>query len=75
MLASAARADVGVQCWENEFNCAACTPMLPGSAVLKDSHLRCAHSQVELLPAQTDPIMDCGLSSSIDYLFSRGEEN
>jgi hypothetical protein len=36
---------------------------------LKDSHLRCAHSQVELLPAQTDPIMDCGLSSSIDYLF------
>src|SRR5688572_28015242 len=36
MLASAARADVGVQCWENEFNSAACTPMLPGRAVLKD---------------------------------------
>ncbi len=57
MLASAARADVGVQCWENEFNSAACTPMLSGRAVLKDSYLRCAHSQVELLPAQTDRIM------------------
>ncbi len=74
MLASAARADVGVQCWENEFNSAACYSDAARKSYLERLVLALSSFAGRASRAQTDPIMIEQLSSSTTICFRAAKE-